>query len=55
MYTTSPGVRHNLNKLISTPVSVLALPAVVFGALTCWITLKGRRFDVVSTSPTLNT
>ena len=55
MYTASPGVRHNLNKLIGTPVSVLALPTVVFGALTCWITLKGRRLDVVSNSPTLNT
>jgi len=52
MYTASPDVRRNLNELIGTPVSVLVLPTVVFGALTCWITLKGRRFDVVSTSPT---
>jgi hypothetical protein len=55
MCTASPCVRRNLNKLTGTPVSVLALPAVVFGALTCWITLKGGRLDVVSTSPTLNT
>jgi hypothetical protein len=53
MYTAGTGVRRNLNTLIGTPVNVLALPTVVFGAVTCCVTLKGREFDVVSISPTL--
>lgn len=42
MCSTTAGVRSNLNKLTSAPVSVLGQLVYVRDELTCWSTLKGR-------------